>query len=87
MKRGNKFKEFHIIKSVEPLNNKIIEVIFNNGVCKKYELKILINKYNVFKELENEKVFNSVRVDSGGYGIIWNERIDLSSEEIWNNGY
>jgi len=41
----------------------------------------------VFKELENEELFNKVRVDLGGYGIIWNEEIDLSSEEIWANGY
>ena len=79
--------EFHTIKSVEPLENKILAIVFHNGVNKKYDLKPLIKKYNSFKKLNNEEVFNNVRVDIGGYGIIWNEEIDLSSEEIWNNGY
>ncbi|MBO4815493.1 MAG: DUF2442 domain-containing protein [Clostridia bacterium] len=79
--------EFHTIKSVTPLKDMILEVVFNNGICKKYDMKNLINKYKVFKNLENDELFNKARVDMGGYGIIWNEEIDLSSEEIWSNGY
>ena len=40
-----------------------------------------------FKKLENEELFNKVKVDVGGYGIAWDEDIDLSSKEIWKNGY
>ena len=79
--------EFHTIKSVKPLKNMILYVIFNDGTNKKYDVKVLVKKYDIFKKLKNEKLFNSVKVDIGGYGIIWNEEIDLSSEEIWNNGY
>ncbi len=78
--------EFHTIKSVKPLSNMILEVNFNNGKNKRYDIKKILNKYEVFKELENENLFNSVKVDAGGYGISWNEKLDLSSEEIWNNG-
>ena len=78
--------DFHTIKSVKPLENMIIEVVFNNGVCKKYDINNLLDKYEIFKKLENEELFNKVKVDVGGYGIVWNEEIDLSSEEIWNNG-
>lgn len=77
---------FHTIKSVRPLENLIVEVLFNNGIYKRYDLKPLIKNFNVFKELENLEVFNSVKADPGGYGIIWNEDLDLSSEEIWENG-
>lgn len=79
--------EIHTIKSVKPLKNMILDVDFNNGVNKKYDVKRLVKKYDLFKELTNEELFNKVHVDTGGYGIIWNEDIDLSSEEIWNNGY
>lgn len=79
--------EFHAIKSIKPLENMIIEAVFLNGETKKYDVKILIKKYEVFKELENKELFNKVKVDIGGYGVIWNEDIDLSSEEIWENGY
>ena len=78
--------EFHTIKSVKTLSNMILEVEFNNGINKIYDIKKILNKYEVLKKLENEKIFNSVKVDKGGYGIIWDENIDLSSEEIWNNG-
>ena len=77
---------FHKIKSVKSLENKIIEVIFIDGSIKKYDIKPLIDKYEIFKELKSEKFFNKARVDIGGYAIVWNENIDLSSEEIWQNG-
>lgn len=78
--------EFHTIKSIKPLENMILEAVFWNGEIKKYDMKNLIKKYEVFKELENEELFDKVKVDIGGYGIVWNEEIDLSSEEIWVNG-
>jgi len=78
--------EFHTIKSIKPLENKILEAVFSNGEIKKYDMKNLIKKYEVFKDLENEELFNKVKVDIGGYGIVWNKDIDLSSEEIWANG-
>lgn len=77
---------FHTIKSVSPLENFIIEVLFNNGIYKRYDLKPLIQRFKAFDGLKNLEVFNGVKVDPGGYGIIWNEDLDLSSEEIWENG-
>ena len=78
--------EFHTIKSIKPLENMILEAVFSNGETKRYDMKELIKKHEVFKELENEELFDKVKVDVGGYGIVWNEDIDLSSEEIWING-
>lgn len=79
--------KFHTIKSVKPLENMIIEVVFTNGINKKYDFKPLIEKYEGFKALKNIELFNKVKVDIGGYGVVWNEDLDLSSEEIWRNGY
>ena len=79
--------EFHTIKAIKPLENMILEAIFSNGEIKKYDIKKLIKKYENFKELENRELFDKVKVDVGGYGIVWNGDIDLSSEEIWKNGY
>ena len=78
--------EFHTIKSIKPLKNMILEAMFSSGEIKKYDMKNLIKKYDTFKELENKELFDKVKVDIGGYGIVWNEDIDLSSEEIWVNG-
>lgn len=35
---------------------------------------------------KNEAFFKSVKVDSGGYGVSWNDDIDLSEYELWVNG-
>ena len=78
--------EFHTIKFIKPLENMILEAVFSNGEIRKYDMKVLIKEHEVFKKLENKELFNKVKVDIGGYGIIWNEDIDLSSEEIWVNG-
>ena len=36
--------------------------------------------------LKSDAFFKSVRVDSGGYGISWNDDADLSEYELWTNG-
>ena len=49
-------------------------------------MKQLIDKYEIFKNLKENRLFYLVKVDVGGYGIFWNNDIDLSSEDIWENG-
>ena len=46
----------------------------------------LIAEIEEFKELENNRLFDNAKVDVGGHGIFWNEKLDISSEKIWNNG-
>jgi hypothetical protein len=39
-----------------------------------------------FSLLSDPGLFRAVRVDPGGYGISWNDHIDLSEYELWTNG-
>ena len=34
---------------------------------------------------DQPEVFASVTVDVGGYGIVWNDELDLSCDELWEN--
>jgi len=77
---------FHKIKEVIPKENLILEVEFENQVKKIYDVKQVLKKWKAFKILQNEEVFKEIVVDRGGYGISWNESIDLSCEEIWEKG-
>ena len=77
---------FHKIKSVNPLNNYKLSVIFAEGVTKIYDVKPLFKKWAIFNDLKDPKLFTGVSVDKGGHGIIWNDNIDLSSEELYENG-
>lgn len=78
---------FYKVKKVKPLNNYNLLVIFENGEVKKYNVKPLIDKWLVFKDLETiDGLFKQVKIDVGGYGISWNDNIDLSSDELYHKG-
>mgnify|MGYP003310059847 FL=1 len=77
---------FHRLRAVYPLPDLKLCAVFREGVTKIYDVKPLLEKWEVFKELKDEDLFDSVHVDLGGYGIIWNDRIDLSSDSIWEKG-
>lgn len=74
------------IKSVIPLDNMVILVFFDNGIKKQYDIKQLTTRFPVFNELKKNSLFKLVHVDCGGYGISWNDYLDLSEYEIWDNG-
>ena len=78
---------FHKIKSVASLPDFKLSVQFSEGVTKLYDMKPLFKRFPVFKQLENDPAeFAGVSVDVGGYGIVWNDELDLSCDELWDNG-
>lgn len=77
----------HRIKSIITLDNHILLVTFQNGMIKKYHLETLFSVFPQFIVLKkDEELYRSVNVDIGGYGISWNDELDLDAEEIWENG-
>lgn len=76
---------FHRVKEVIPLENMLLKIKFVNNKIKVYDVKPLIKKREIFNELKNEKLFKKVKVDQGGYGISWNDNIDLACNELWEN--
>lgn len=75
-----------LITKIEPKDNLIIIATFADGEVVSFDVKEMINKYPVFKQLENRKLFDSVSIDGVGYGISWNDELDLSSEGIYAKG-
>jgi hypothetical protein len=73
------------IESVKPLARKRLLVKFVNGVEKVYDCKQLLH-LDMFQSLRNEAFFRSVKVDAGGYGVSWDDNVDLSEYELWVNG-
>ncbi len=73
------------ILNVESRNGKQLLVTFKNGIKKIYDCSPLLEDNN-FKPLLNDALFNSVQVDKHGYGIVWNDELDLSEAELWFNG-
>ena len=77
---------FHKIKNVSALPGYKLSVQFSEGVTKIYDVKPLFQRIPAFKSLESNNDFGGVYVDIGGYGIIWNDELDLSCDELWDNG-
>ena len=78
---------FHKIKSITPLPNFILSVQFAEGVTKHYDMKPLFDKYPMFSPLKTHpELYYSASVDTGGYGIVWNDDIDIACDELFFNG-
>lgn len=78
---------FHKVHKVKPLPGYMLLVCFANGEQKKYNVKPLFEKWIPFRDLLTIKgLFEQVKVDAGGYGISWNDNIDLSCDELYENG-
>ena len=76
----------HKVKSVRPMDDFVLLVSFSEGVTKTYDVKPLFSKWLVFNELKNNHLFEEVSVDQGGYGVSWNDDIDLSCDELFYEG-
>lgn len=77
----------HKIQTVKAKENYILEAVFYNGEIIHYDVKPLFEIFAAFKTLEeNPELFENVSVDPGGYGVSWNDELDLDAQSIWENG-
>jgi hypothetical protein len=73
------------IRSVVPISDTELLAQFDNAVEKVYDCAALFAR-PPFAPLRIAAFFRTVKVDPGGYGISWNDDIDLSEYELWKNG-
>jgi len=77
---------FHKIRSVTDLPDYRLLLHFSDGTAKQYDVRPLLSR-EPFSDLRSVKgLFEQVTVDPGGYGISWNDDIDIDGEELWANG-
>jgi hypothetical protein len=78
---------FHHVKEVTPLENYVLLVQFTDGKEKQYDVKPLLKEMAAFEPLMYvHGLFEQVKVDTGGFGISWNDNIDLSCNELYAGG-
>ena len=78
---------FHKVKAVNALPGFRLSVQFAEGVTKLYDVKPLFERWAPFRTLEcSPELFSRVRTGPGGFGVIWNDDLDLSSDELFANG-
>ena len=74
---------FHKIKNVKAMDNLILKITFENEEVRYYDVKRLISEHKEFEILKDISLFNLVKVDSGGYGISWNDELDISCNTLY----
>ncbi len=62
-----------------------LEVLFQDGKVKKYDMARLFGKYPALRVLEDRELFLSGHL-SGFYGIIWNDETDIETATIYEEG-
>lgn len=73
------------IKSAMAIDDHTLLIEFNNSQKKKYDVAPLLSK-EMFFPLRNPALFKAVKVEQGGYAVVWNGNIDISEYELWNHG-
>lgn len=68
------------VKTVEPLINFKLKLLFTNGVLKIFDMNPYLD-IGVFTELKNEDYFKRVRVVSGS--VEWPNEQDLSYDTLY----
>lgn len=72
------------IISISPNDDYTLLVTFSDDKVKLYDMNPLLTK-SPFNQLRDKNLFFSVQVDVGGYGVSWNDFIDLSEYELYVN--
>ncbi|MBD1917542.1 MULTISPECIES: DUF2442 domain-containing protein [Cyanophyceae] len=62
-----------------------LAIKFTNQESKKYDIHQLLS-IPMFSPLRQPAFFKNFEVAAGGYGIVWNEEVDISEYELWKNG-
>jgi hypothetical protein len=77
------FHRIHTVSLVEPFR---LRAVFIDGTEKEYDLRRWEHRPEFSLLFRHPALQKAVQVEPGGYGVSWNDNIDLSAEEIYGNG-
>ena len=63
----------------------VLELTFQDGKVKQYDMAVLFEKYPQLRALEDRELFLSGQL-SVFYGVIWNDELDIEAETIYMEG-
>lgn len=73
------------VVNAKAIDKRTLLVEFDNAEKRHYDISPLLEK-EAFSPLKNFALFKAVKIDVGGYAVVWNENIDLSEYELWTHG-
>ncbi len=76
---------FHKAIDLKLLEGTALEVTFQDGIVKHYDMSMLFSKYPQLRALEDRSLFLAGKL-MGAYGIMWNDDLDIEVETIYEDG-
>ena len=76
---------FHKAIKLEYREGTTLELTFQDGKVKRYDMSALFSKYPQLEALKNRTLFTSGKL-LGPYGIVWNDDLDIETETIYEDG-
>lgn len=76
---------FHKAVELSLMEGTSLEVLFQDGAVKRYDMSALFPKYPQLRALENRDLFLAGRL-MGSYGIVWSDELDIETETIYEDG-
>ena len=76
---------FHKAIALKFLEGTALEVTFRDGCVKRYDMRVLFQKYPQLTALRDRTLFLSGKL-MGAYGIVWNDELDIEAETIYEDG-
>ena len=76
---------FHKAIKLEYREGTTLELTFQDGKVKRYDMSALFSKYPQLEALKNRTLFSSGKL-LGSYGIVWNDDLDIEAETIYEDG-
>ena len=67
------------------LQGTVLEITFQDGKVKQYDMAALIPKYPQLEALKNRDLFTSGKL-MGMYGVIWNDDPDIEADTVYEDG-
>jgi len=76
---------FHKAIKLEYREGTTLELTFQDGKVKRYDMSTLFSKYPQLEALKDRTLFTSGKL-LGPYGIVWNDDLDIEAETIYEDG-
>ena len=76
------------IEDIVPLENYNLLVFFRNGVIKKCDIEEFFESNKQLKTFLtlHKELFSLVLIQTGGYGVLWEENMSISAENLFDSG-
>ena len=77
----------HRLTAISFLPDFVLHCTFEDGTKKMYDMKQLFDDYPVFRAfVQTPELFLQGYVSPRGYGVIWNDVLDISAMELYLHG-